>query len=366
MNFNTRRERLGTKRGQHFRGWSPLIEKTIPSHRDKSMEQKFFQIKKSIVAALACLLILGGCRKEQDVYIPYGQTVDALRALMTSLTSDPANAAQFEIDGSNSSVEFTSPRGVKVLMTDVNGLFVDSNGLPVEASAGQKITLKISDVLEKPEVAGLGNVTQADFGQPLETAGMVKIEAFFNGKPIKLRDDRTFEVRIPVGPAGAQADFFAFEGGWSKSSGEARFRWSQADDVTAPAIQPIPDGVTYYQLSVKKLGWLAANHPLPNPVANLSVKLSDEFTLTNTLGFLVLDGSKTVLPLRYDSANNLFKADKLPNRVDGKLVFTSKILDQLYVVSRGITTEENQSVDLSTGMKAVGEDGLKDMLLSLK
>ncbi len=332
------------------------------------MHTKFLYKKRNIwVANLAVgLLIFGSCQKEKDIFLPFGTTADALRELMTGITNDAANSTTIEIDGSNPAVLVTTPRGIQILLTDVNNQFADQNGIAFSASASQKITFKATDVFEKPEMAGLGTVTQADFGQPLETIGMVKLEAFSGNTSLKLLADKTFEVRIPVAATGFQSDIMAFEGGWSKTSSEIKFRWSLASDFAAPQIQPIPDGVKYYQLEAKKLGWIAGNRILPNAPTQIHVKLKEAFSLTNTLAFLVFDNQKSVFPLKFDLSSNLFTNGKVPVGQSGKLVFVSKIGDQLFLGTKEIVTDNDQVYDLSQEMRETTEAELKAALQNLK
>lgn len=315
---------------------------------------------------LAGLLVLGGCQKEKDIFVPFGTTADALRKLMTGLTNDPANVAKIEFDGSASQILLTTPRGIQIVLSDANNLFTDANGSPVSASASQKITIEATDVFEKPEITGLGTVTQQDFGQPLETVGMVKLEAFSGGKTLKLLADKTFEVRIPIGEAGYKPDIHPFEGGWSRSDSEIKFRWSLSGDFAAPAVQPIPDGIIYYQLEAKKLGWLAGNRILPNAPTKIHVKVEEQFSLTNTLAFLVLKDHKSVFPLKFDLGENLFVNEKVPVGQAGKLVFSAKIGDQLYLGQKDIVVDNDQIYDVSETLQPTTEAGLKSALEDLK
>lgn len=315
---------------------------------------------------LAGLLILGSCQKEQDIFVPFGTTAESLRKLTTGLSNDPANVAKIEFDGSASQILLTTPRGIQIVLTDANNIFSDATGSPVFASASQKITVEATDVFEKSEITGLGTVTQQDFGQPLETIGMVKLEAFSGGKALKLLADKTFEVRIPVGSAGYKPDIHPFEGGWSKSNSEIKFRWSLSGDFAAPQIQPVPDGIFYYQLEAKKLGWIAGNRILPNAPTKIHVKVGEQFSLTNTLAFIVLKDHKSVFPLKFDLTENLFINEKVPVGQAGKLVFTAKIGDQLYLGKKDIVIDNDQIYDVSETLQPTTEAELKSALEDLK
>ena len=312
------------------------------------------------------MLFLAGCQKERDVFVPFGKTTDALRELLTSFVTDPAHTTTLEFDGSNKQVLLTTPRGIQISITDATDFFADENGQPVNASSSKKITLTATDVFEKKEMTGLGTVSQADFGDALETVGLVKFEAFLDGKALKLVAGKEFEVHIPVGSAGYRIDVHSYNGGWSNSATESKFRWSLLEDFPAPSIQLVPDGITYYQMSVDKMGWLAGNRVLPNATAPIYVKLDNAFSLTNTLAFFVLKGKKSVFPLKFDLNSNVFLNENVPVGESGMLFCASKIGDQLYLGTKDVVIENNQPLDVAVLMNGTNEAALKLALEDLK
>ena len=147
-----------------------------------------FYIKNGIFGRAPCSLDcwFSAVAKKSRIFLsPFGKTVDFLRELTIDLTNGSAGKIAFEFDGTTSQIQLATPRGIQILVADANNFFADANGNLVSASATQKITIEATDVFEKSEITGFGAVTQADFGQPLETVGMVKLEAFFERCPIE-------------------------------------------------------------------------------------------------------------------------------------------------------------------------------------
>jgi hypothetical protein len=315
-----------------------------------------------IVGSATFGFLVGGCKKESDVFLKFGDTANSLRTLLTELSNDVKNTTILSVDGSNPSVFLRTTRGVEVVFSDVNASFADESGAPVAASSANPIKFEVTDVFEKREITGLGTATQADFGLPLSSIAQVRIQAFLNEKPLILRDNQLFEVRIPVGSGSVANNVFVFEGGWNTTNSEVKFRWSQASDIPLQTVQPTPDGTIFYQISSKKMGWIAANQFAPNPIGSLNVSLENRFSFTNTHAFLVLNDSKSVFALPFDLTTKTFKNAQIPLEKGAKLVVFSKIGSQYFYGEQAIITHSDTIFNLIDVQKETTEAGLKAAL----
>jgi hypothetical protein len=313
--------------------------------------------------AVNCLFL--SCQKESDVFLKFGNTSNSLRMLLTELSNDAKNNTIISVDGSSSLVVLTTYRGLEIVFSDINDLFADETGAPVAANATNPIKIEAMDVFEKSEIIGLGTATQADFGQPLSSFAQVKIQAFLNGRPLVLRNNKTFEVRVPVNSSSILTNLFVFEGGWNNTNSESKFRWSQASDIPLETVQPVPDGTIFYQISSKKMGWIAANQFAPNPIGGLNVSLNNRFGLSNTHAFLVLDNAKSVFALTFNLSTGTFNNEKTPLGQPAKVVYFSKIGDQYFYGEQAIITDEKLVFDLTAAQQETTEAGFKAALLQI-
>jgi len=71
--------------------------------------------------------------------------------------------------------------------------FVDSTGQPILGT----VEIKLKEALTKKEMV-LGNLTTTFNGKPLETGGMIFIDALFKGKSLLLANNKSIQVALPT------------------------------------------------------------------------------------------------------------------------------------------------------------------------
>lgn len=312
------------------------------------------------------LLLSGflGCRKDVQTFTPFGNSIQELRSLLTDLATDDAHTITATLNGSDPFFSITTPRGVQVLLTDIENLFANpTDGSNVACSSCQRATIEVQDVLELREIAALGLATQADFGQPLSSEGMVRIQFFCDGKELKLRDGKTIEVRLPTSAATFNADARFWLGGW-KTDATGEFLWSKVADSPLPPIQPTPDGGIYYQIISEKAGWLSSQRELGLPTSKICLKMGNQFTAENTLVFAIFKNIHSVMAMPAEKAG-LFCNDALPVGQPVSFLMVSKIGERLFLGELENETADNQLLNLQNSIHETTEAELKAALQQL-
>ncbi len=62
---------------------------------------------------------------------------------------------------------------------------------------GQTVVVKVTEVYQKSDMI-LYNLGTISNGKPLQTGGMIKVEAFANGKPIQLQEGKALDIEVPT------------------------------------------------------------------------------------------------------------------------------------------------------------------------
>lgn len=320
-------------------------------------------IFRALIVALGLSGFLG-CRKDVQIFTPYGNSIQELRTLLTDLATNDAHTITATINGSDPFFSITTPRGVQVLLTDCENLFANpTDGSSVPCSSCQRATIEVQDLLELREIAALGLATQADFGQPLSSEGMVRVQFFCDGRELKLRDGKTMEVRLPTSSASFQPDTRLWLGGW-KTDATGAFLWSKVADLPLPFIQPTPDGGIFYQMLSGKAGWLSSQRELGLPTSKVCLKTGYQFTAENTLVFAIFKNIRSVMALPAEKAG-LFCNDALPVGQPVSFLMVSKIGDQLFLGELENETADNQLLDLTNSIHETTEAELQAALQQL-
>lgn len=103
---------------------------------------------------------------------------------------DNITTQTFSIDASTDNI-ITGANGTKIRIPKSS--FVDSSGQPIL----EIIEIQLKEVLTKQEIV-LGNLTTTFNGKPLETGGMIFIDAISNGKNLLIAEHKSIQVALPT------------------------------------------------------------------------------------------------------------------------------------------------------------------------
>ena len=142
------------------------------------------------IAGLLFITLLSQCKKDQLEVSPINSSSSYL-SLNDFFLKQGVKSQFFTIDQSNANDTYiTGKNGTKIVIPQ--NAFVDTFG-PI---VSDKIQIELKEILSKSDMI-LSDQSSSCFGQILESAGEVFIEARVNGKKIQLAEEKMMEISIP-------------------------------------------------------------------------------------------------------------------------------------------------------------------------
>jgi len=134
-----------------------------------------------IISLLVLTVLITSCNKNK------GNKTDVFTKVYSA---DNLTTQTFSIDASIDNI-ITGTNGTKIRIP--KNSFVDSTGLPISGT----VEIQLKEALTKKEMV-LANLTTTFNGKPLETGGMIFVDALSKGKSLLLAENKTIQVALPT------------------------------------------------------------------------------------------------------------------------------------------------------------------------
>ena len=134
-----------------------------------------------IISLLVLTVFITSCNKNK------GNKTDVFTKVYST---DNLTTQTFSIDASIDNI-ITGTNGTKIRIP--KNSFVDSTGLPISGT----VEIQLKEALTKKEMV-LANLTTTFNGKPLETGGMIFVDALSKGKSLLLAENKTIQVALPT------------------------------------------------------------------------------------------------------------------------------------------------------------------------
>lgn len=246
-------------------------------------------------------MLLGGCQKDQDIFIPYEIGAEDLKGQIVDLLDEVTSTTEtFQWEVNNAHTFFTRNGSRLAVPADA---FMTLDG--TENLEGQ-VELKIREVIHKGEMIKF-QLPAHNHGRLLETLSALHIEASLNGQPLALRTGISIDWDIPAEEF--TGDFNLYYG--LEESGRVA-EWAGATEVNInqPPVRAIKiltqegESLNAYKAQPQQLGWWNCSRFTMSEVSaeemNLKIELPLHFDGKNSAVYLVFENRKTVLPLDWN------------------------------------------------------------------
>lgn len=134
-----------------------------------------------IISILVLTVLITSCNKNK------GNKTDVFTKVYSA---DNLTTQTFSIDASIDNI-IAGTNGTKIRIP--KNSFVDSTGQPISGT----VEIQLKEALTKQEMV-LANLTTTFNGKPLETGGMIFIDASSNGKSILIAESKSIQVALPT------------------------------------------------------------------------------------------------------------------------------------------------------------------------
>ena len=287
-------------------------------------------------------LLLIGCQKDQDIFIPYELGAEDLKGQVANLLDEIASTTEtFQWEVNDAHTFFT--RSGSRLAIPANA-FMTLDGS--ETLEGQ-IVVRIREVFHKGEMIKF-QLPALNQGRLLETLSALHIEASLNGQPLALRTGITIDWDIPAEEF--TGDFNLFYG---LEAGERISEWASATEVylDQPPVRAIKiltqegESLNAYKAQPQQLGWWNCSRFSMSEVSpeemSLQVDLPLHFDGQNSAVYLVFENRRTVVPLDWNNneQDGQFSSPLVPVGEDIIVVAIAKgTLDRSFLGFQSLTT----------------------------
>lgn len=305
--------------------------------------------------AFICLVvsIFLGCQgcEDEEVFTRAENTIQEIRSLV-SATPGVITTATFTLRNLRRDTFLRTRLGSLIFLKNTENLFVYPDGKVQPCSQCNDLKIQVVEASKWGDFIArrLTNVDQKDI--PLSTVGAIEITATCNGKRLLLAPNQNLLLNLQT--KGNAIDLRAFYG--EPSAVDSLIRWTEAPDVNmrvpfkrwyAPGFGFPRDSASGFELQTKRLGWLNAASRDGVGNANTTRKTyncrisGEEFTPTNTIAYIYLEGFNLFVPLQYEPVekNLLYRNAPMGYGYSGSgyiIVTISKIKDQYWLgVFRG-------------------------------
>ncbi len=319
------------------------------------------RLKKTIVyVLLSTLTTVWGCREDVEEFRPYTPTQEDLGVLL-SQTPGASTHTVFQFGGSIPDTTLTTASGVRVFLADTENLFADDAGTPVPCSTCPDLKVEVTVMLSKGDLIARGVPTTTAPGKNvLESAGVVYVQAYCQGKPLQLRDLRYVKVQIP---ANDQVTMTLYDG--VVDDQEKLAGWSASADDAFWAVWPVADGGTRtgYELIARHLGWSNCARPVVEQSSPFCVTLPAQFSALNTQVYLVFENKLAVAELSGNDQSSKFCFPEAPLGHPVRVVAVSKTGGQYWLTN--YFTEIGSNVELNLSPQPMLEQEVINFLKAL-
>ena len=304
-----------------------------------------------------------GCRADESYFIPYEKSVSEVAQKIKTSLPDGATQTVFSMKGVEAATDtiLMTANGTRIWLADVDNLFVDANGNPVQCSAAQEVKIEVIHALKISDLIGYG-ISTSEVSKLLETGGMAFLRITCDGKEVNLKAGQYIKIQLPVNSESElQPDMETMYG---QAKDNAVNNWSSSGQEVFWANWNAPSGNVYgYEVRCTQLGWVGSGKPVNSDKTTFCIATSSEFNGQNTLAWLIVPALRSVVQMDgYDEAGRFCFGDA-PIGYPVKLVTASKIGGQWMLGSADSEVGSNGSAALEPA--AISEADLLAYLKSL-
>lgn len=328
--------------------------------------------KRSTLGLLLCsALLLAGvssCRKDELTFTPASNTLPALDFFL-KLIPEQQSQTTFSLDGATlGDTMLLTNSGVRIILTDPNTLFKDADGNPVPCVDCQNVTLRVTEVFSKGDMPARDINSENPEGILPESAGILHLEAFCDGKPLQILEGRTIKIQIPSASPNLLTDMRIWNAALDTDG--AFDHWTMTPDVAYWADWLHPDGsgalIKGYEIYPGSLGWVNCARPLnstPAGSGQFCVKLSEAFNGENSVCYVAYKNRLILLEAQGQPGSREFCFGTVVEGFPIRVLVISKIGAQYY--SATFDTESSANATINLNPQAVEAQTLKQTLKSL-
>lgn len=323
---------------------------------------KYFNIQFFQLLLLA-LTVGAGCRVDESYFIPYEKSVGEVAQKINTDLPDGATRTVFSMKGADAAADtiLTTTNGTRIWLSDMDNIFVDANGNPVQCSAAQEVKIEVVHALKISDLIGYGISTNSA-GKLLETGGMAYLRITCDGKEVTLKPGQYIKIQLPVNSESELQPDMKIVYGTAKDN--AVNNWSSNNQDVFWANWNAPSGKIYgYELRCTNLGWVGSGKTVDSDKTTFCITTSSEFNGQNTFAWLIVPALRSVIQMDgYDEAGS-FCFDDAPIGYPVKLVTVSKIGGQWMLGTAETEVGSNDTAAIEPTV--VSEADLLDYLKSL-
>ncbi len=306
------------------------------------MKKKMSMRLRWLFLTIPMTLLIVGCQKDQDVFIPYELGEEDLKGQVANLLDEVSSTTEtFQWEVNDAHTIFTRNGSRLVIPADA---FMTLDGR--EDLEGQ-IEIKIREVIHKGEMIKF-QLPADNNGRLLETLSALHIEANLNGQPLALRIGVNIDWDIPAEEL--TGDFNLYYG--LEDSGLVS-AWAGATEVyiDQPPVRAIKiltqagESLNAYKAQPQQLGWWNCSRFTMSEVSpekmNLQIELPLHFDGQNSAVYLVFENRRTVVPLDWNEIerDGQFSSPLVPVGEDIIVVAIAKgTLDRSFLGFESLTT----------------------------
>jgi hypothetical protein len=276
-----------------------------------------------LLYALLSIAWLGACRKDEVQFSPYEPSVEAIGEFLRQTAATNA-ISTFDLRGGGALIPdttLTTTRGTRVFLVDTDQLFNTEAGTPQACSTCGTVRVEITEVPDRSDLLSRSIATRSN-GALLQCGAVVRVRVTCDGNPLKLRDDRYLKIQVPA-PAqvAGMGIYYATPDATNRVDD-----WQVGENNSVFWADWQANGALHmgYEMLSNRLDWVAAQQPVSVSVgSSFCAVLPPQFDGDNTTAFLVLEGTRCVVPMQA-GADGRFCADGVPQGYEARVVSISK------------------------------------------
>lgn len=294
---------------------------------------------------MTVLLSGWGCRKDQESFQPYPDTVTELSAFLGQVP-DPGATTTFQYSNLSEDIVITTPSGARIFLTDVDQLFAsEGSNTPFLCSACTDLKIQVTLVRTNGDILSHGLAAADGDGQLLESDLMLNITAFCGITPLHLLPGRTLKIQAP--DASPEDNMFVYTEFLNINGQKA---WRNTGQTVYQAEWPAANGAGIeigYELIVDKLGWVNCGRRFATTsVSSFCLNFQPNYTGLNTKAFLVFENLRVVVPLQFVDSTHAFCAEGIPLGYSVKVVSITKLNADYWLGKSSTETGTNSQLFL--------------------
>ncbi len=264
-------------------------------------------MRKKLTGILLFLLLLAGCEKDFDVFIPDATSPVQVKTVDQFFEAAGPEVQQFEINADSGGTVVLASRGTLAIPPQA---LLDATGNPVSGTV--RLTVREADSRGDWLRAHLSSVYEDGF---LEIAAAIEVNFYRGEERLSVAGGQSFTAAIPVLDSLEAPALF-----WSQPDGGGPLGWSAVQPTNPLSYWQVFNEATETWLPAIRFagaatGWLLAGQPAaPAEKTDICIVLPEGHDEDNTVAFAVYRDQPIIVPLLRDTAaaDVRFCGDQLP------------------------------------------------------